>query len=104
MGLKPNGDQIDALIKHMDTNNNGLIEFLELVSLIAPGVTTEVSNNQEQLMELFLSFDRDNNGYITAAELARSMAKMGHTLFLNVGKMLGLLQLFGHYLHLSCCV
>nr|ABK25964.1 unknown [Picea sitchensis] len=80
LGLKPSGDQIDALIKRVDTNNNGLIEFPELVSLIAPGVTEEVSNNQEQLIELFRSFDRDGNGYITAAELARSMAKMGHAL------------------------
>ncbi|KMT08410.1 hypothetical protein BVRB_6g140870 [Beta vulgaris subsp. vulgaris] len=27
-----------------------------------------------------MSFDRDSNGYITAAELAGSMAKMGHPL------------------------
>ncbi|KAL8052777.1 hypothetical protein ABFX02_05G027100 [Erythranthe guttata] len=32
------------------------------------------------MMEVFRSFDRDGNGYITAAELAGSMAKMGHPL------------------------
>ena len=31
-------------------------------------------------MEVFRSFDRDGNGQITAAELAGSMAKMGHPL------------------------
>lgn len=31
-------------------------------------------------MEVFRSFDRDGNGYITASELAGSMAKMGHPL------------------------
>jgi calcium-binding protein CML len=40
----------------------------------------EVLINQEQLLEVFRSFDRDGNGFITAAELAGSMAKMGHPL------------------------
>ncbi|CAA2978042.1 probable calcium-binding CML16 [Olea europaea subsp. europaea] len=40
----------------------------------------EVLINQEQLMGVFLAFDHDGNGYITAAELAGQMAKMGHPL------------------------
>ncbi|KAA8538851.1 hypothetical protein F0562_025543 [Nyssa sinensis] len=35
---------------------------------------------EEQLRQLFRMFDRDGNGYITAAELAHSMAKLGHPL------------------------
>ncbi|XP_052199629.1 probable calcium-binding protein CML16 [Diospyros lotus] len=80
LGLKPTGDQIYVLLANMDSNGNGSIEFDELVEAILPDMSEEVLINQEQLMEVFRSFDRDGNGYITAAELAGQMAKMGHPL------------------------
>lgn len=80
LGLKPKGDQIHALLANMDANGNGLIEFDELVEAILPDMDEEVLISQDQLMEVFRSFDRDGNGYITAAELAGQMAKMGHPL------------------------
>ncbi|KAL2559081.1 putative calcium-binding protein CML16 [Forsythia ovata] len=80
LGLKPSGDQIHVLLANMDSNGNGSIEFDELVDAILPDMNEEVLINQEQLMSVFRSFDRDGNGYITAAELAGQMAKMGHPL------------------------
>ncbi|KAL2542714.1 putative calcium-binding protein CML16 [Abeliophyllum distichum] len=80
LGLKPSGDQIHVLLANMDSNGNGSIEFDELVDAISPDMNEEVLINQEQLMSVFRSFDRDGNGYITAAELAGQMAKMGHPL------------------------
>ncbi|CAI9768068.1 unnamed protein product [Fraxinus pennsylvanica] len=80
LGLKPSGDQIHVLLANMDSNGNGSIEFEELVDAILPDLNEEVLINQEQLMGVFRSFDRDGNGYITAAELAGQMAKMGHPL------------------------
>ncbi|KAA8529234.1 hypothetical protein F0562_033967 [Nyssa sinensis] len=80
LGLKPSGDQLHILLANMDSNGNGLIEFEELVDAILPDMNEEVLINQEQLLEVFQSFDRDGNGYITAAELAGQMAKMGHPL------------------------
>ena len=80
IGLKPSGNQLDALWANMDSNGNGSIEFDELVEAILPDISEEVLINQEQLMEIFRSFDRDGNGFITAAELAGQMAKMGHPL------------------------
>ncbi|XP_047978707.1 probable calcium-binding protein CML16, partial [Salvia hispanica] len=59
---------------------NGSIEFDELVGAILANTNKEVLLNQDQLIELFRSFDRDGSGYITAAELAGQMAKMGHAL------------------------
>ncbi|GAA0167959.1 calmodulin-related [Lithospermum erythrorhizon] len=78
LGLKPTGDQLHNLLNNMDANGNGLIEFEELVEAIMPDMNEEVLINQEQLMEVFRRFDRDGNGYITTAELAGQMAKMGH--------------------------
>ncbi|KAI3884460.1 hypothetical protein MKW98_002584 [Papaver atlanticum] len=80
LGLKPSGDQIQAMLSNIDANGNGSVEFDELVSAIMPDMNEEILINQEQLMEVFRSFDRDGNGYITAAELAGSMAKMGQPL------------------------
>ncbi|KAJ4710619.1 Calcium-binding EF-hand family protein [Melia azedarach] len=80
LGLKPSGDQLHILLANMDSNGNGLVEFDELVDVILPDMNEEVLINQEQLLEVFRSFDRDGNGFITAAELAGSMAKMGHPL------------------------
>lgn len=80
IGLKPSGDQVHVLLANMDANGNGFVEFDELVSTILPDLDEQVLLNQDQLMEVFRSFDRDGNGYITAAELAGQMAKMGHPL------------------------
>lgn len=81
LGLKPSSDQVDDLIQKADTNSNGLIEFSEFVALVSPELLPEKSPyTEEQLRQLFRLFDRDGNGYITAAELAHSMAKLGHAL------------------------
>ncbi|KAF4356832.1 hypothetical protein CsatB_019895 [Cannabis sativa] len=80
LGLKPTGDQLHAMLANIDANGNGAIEFEELVQAILPDINDQVLVNQDQLLEVFRSFDRDGNGYITAAELAGSMAKMGHPL------------------------
>nr|DAD48499.1 TPA_asm: hypothetical protein HUJ06_018436 [Nelumbo nucifera] len=43
-------------------------------------LTMKSPYTEEQLWQLFRMFDRDDNGYITTAELAHSMAKLGHAL------------------------
>lgn len=84
LGLKPSEDQLDALIQKADTNSNGLIEFSEFVALVEPElIRVKCPYNEEQLRMIFRMFDRDDKGYITAAELAHSMAKLGHALTAN---------------------
>ncbi|KAI3811894.1 hypothetical protein L1987_16590 [Smallanthus sonchifolius] len=80
IGLKPQGDQIHSLLATMDSNENGSIEFEELLNVILPDLNEEILINHDQLMEVFRSFDKDGNGYITAAELAGQMAKLGQPL------------------------
>ncbi|KAK3157239.1 hypothetical protein QOZ80_2AG0118150 [Eleusine coracana subsp. coracana] len=81
LGLKPSADQLDALIQRADTNSNGLVEFSEFVALVAPDLLADRSPySEDQLRRLFGIFDRDGNGFITAAELAHSMARLGHAL------------------------
>ncbi|XP_027125249.1 probable calcium-binding protein CML15 [Coffea arabica] len=80
LGLKPSGDQLHVLLSNMDSNGNGTVEFDELVNAIMPHLNEELWINQDMLLKVFHSFDRDGNGYITLAELAGSMAKMGQPL------------------------
>jgi len=81
LGVKHTGDQIYALLTSMDSNGNGYIEFDELAQALLPELNNhDIMINQEQLLDVFRLFDRDGNGFITAAELAGSMAKMGHPL------------------------
>ncbi|TQD85180.1 hypothetical protein C1H46_029268 [Malus baccata] len=76
LDLKPSGDQVHVLLANMDANGNGSVEFDELVSAILHDMDEKILVNQKQLLEVFRSFDRDSNGYITAAQLAGSTAKM----------------------------
>ncbi|KAJ8754391.1 hypothetical protein K2173_002842 [Erythroxylum novogranatense] len=81
LGLKPGPNQLETLIQKADTNNNGLVEFSEFVALVAPQLLPKKSPyGDKQLKHLFKMFDRDGNGFLTAAELAQSMAKLGHAL------------------------
>ncbi|KAJ6347768.1 hypothetical protein OIU76_004288 [Salix suchowensis] len=95
--VKLDDEQISELreiFRSFDRNNDGSLTQLELgsllrslglkpkfVALVAPELLPEKSPySEEQLTHLFKMFDRDGNGFITAAELAHSMAKLGHAL------------------------
>ncbi|KAL6291827.1 hypothetical protein ACE6H2_009337 [Prunus campanulata] len=84
LGVKPSHHQLQAVIRKVDTNHNGLVEFSEFVALVKPDLNLvqpqACSYSQDQLRNMFRMFDRDGNGYISPAELAHSMAKLGHPL------------------------
>lgn len=80
LGLKPAGHQLDALVQRADSNSNGMIEFAEFVALIGPELVKQDVFSDKELLTVFRAFDRDGNGFITAAELAHSMAKLGQAL------------------------
>ncbi|KAK6926173.1 EF-hand domain [Dillenia turbinata] len=81
LGLKPSEDRIEKLIQIAYLNNNGLVEFSEFVGLVEPDIVKAKSpHSEEELQKLFHMFDRDGNGFITAVEMAHSMAKLGQAL------------------------
>ncbi|KAG2680328.1 hypothetical protein I3760_11G095400 [Carya illinoinensis] len=81
LGLKPSPEQLETLIQKADKNSNGMVEFSEFVALVVPELLPAKSPyTEDQLRQLFGMFDRDGDGFITAAELAHSMAKLGHAL------------------------
>ncbi|KAK9271664.1 hypothetical protein L1049_002027 [Liquidambar formosana] len=81
LGLNPTADQLEGLIQKVDKNSNGLVEFSEFVVMVARDLReVNCPYSEDQLLKIFRMLDRDGNGYITAAELAHSMARMGHAL------------------------
>lgn len=50
LGLKPSGDQVQALLANMDSNGNGKVEFEELVRAILDDINEQVLVNQEELL------------------------------------------------------
>ncbi|KAL6127419.1 hypothetical protein ACLB2K_070784 [Fragaria x ananassa] len=84
LGLKASHEQVEALMQKADRNDNGLVEFSEFVVLVEPDLLQLQGGmcpySEEMLKNMFDMFDRDGNGYISAAELAHSMAKLGHAL------------------------
>ena len=67
--------QLDGIMKELDANNNGLIDFDEFVSLMsARSKATGTSLDEESdLREAFKVFDLDGNGTINAEELRSTM-------------------------------
>ncbi|XP_010501735.1 PREDICTED: probable calcium-binding protein CML17, partial [Camelina sativa] len=94
LGIKPSPDQFETLIDKADTKSNGLVEFPDFVALVSPELLSTTRRTtpytEEQLLRLFRIFDTDGNGFITAAELAHSMAKLGHAL--TVAELTGMIK------------
>nr|CDS30945.1 EF HAND 1 calcium binding site [Hymenolepis microstoma] len=76
VSLNPSSVQMELLMSHVDINGDGQIAFDEFVECFgakeltsAPDVTT--------LQETFRVFDKDNDGYITSAELQTVLQQLG---------------------------
>ena len=66
------------MINEVDMDGNGTIDFPEFLSLMARKM--KETDTEEELMEAFRVFDRDCNGFISAAELRHVMANLGEKL------------------------
>jgi len=62
----------------LDADGNGTIDFPEFLSLMARKMKD--TDTEEELIEAFKVFDRDGNGFISAAELRHVMTNLGEKL------------------------
>ena len=62
----------------VDVDGNGTIDFPEFLSLMARKMKDV--DSEEELREAFKVFDRDGNGFISAAELRHVMTNLGEKL------------------------
>jgi len=62
----------------LSQNGYGTIDFPEFLSLMARKMKD--TDTEEELIEAFKVFDRDGNGFISAAELRHVMTNLGEKL------------------------
>merc|ERR1712025_1408860 len=67
-----------GMINEVDADGNGTIDFPEFLSLMARKMKD--TDTEEELIEVFKVFDRDGNGFISAAELRHVMTNLGEKL------------------------
>ena len=64
------------MINEVDADGNGTIDFPEFCTLMARKMKD--TDSEEELKEAFRVFDKDGNGFISAAELRHIMVRVRH--------------------------
>jgi len=71
-------DELQEMIRSIDTDGNGEIDFDEFLELMANKMAG--GDEEAELQETFKYFDQGGKGYITRENLKEAMAKMGNNL------------------------
>ena len=96
LGQNPSESELQDMINEVDADNNGTIDFPgtalggKKTEIAADGIFVEFltmmarkmkdTDSEEEIREAFKVFDRDNNGFISAAELRHVMTSIGEKL------------------------
>ncbi|XP_048259366.1 calmodulin-like protein 12 [Haliotis rufescens] len=77
LGGEVTESQLADIVKEVDTNKNGKIEFIEFATMMAD--TVEEQQSDSEMLRAFKVFDKDNNGFISKSELRQVMVSLeGH--------------------------
>ena len=66
---------LQDMINEVDADGNGTVNFLEFLTWMARKMRD--TDSEEEIRETFEYFDKDRNGYISAAELRSRMTSLG---------------------------
>ncbi|GAB1609565.1 calmodulin, striated muscle [Argonauta hians] len=78
LGQNPSESELQDMINEVDVDGSGTIDFPEFLTMMARKMRD--SDTEEELREAFRVFDKDENGYISAAELHHVMTNLGEKL------------------------
>lgn len=78
LGQTPSAEELREMIRDVDVDGNGTIDFAEFLGLMARKIKD--TDADEELREAFKVFDKDQNGYISASELRHVMINLGEKL------------------------
>ncbi|NWR79303.1 CALMS protein, partial [Centropus bengalensis] len=78
LGQNPTEAELQDMVGEVDADSSGTIDFPEFLSLMARKMRD--TDSEEEIREAFRVFDKDGNGYISAAELRHVMTNLGEKL------------------------
>mmetsp|Transcript_8066 Transcript_8066/g.8928 ORF Transcript_8066/g.8928 Transcript_8066/m.8928 type:complete len:150 (+) Transcript_8066:46-495(+) len=78
LGQNPTESDLAEMIQDVDSDKSGTIDFPEFLSMMAKQMKNE--DTEEEIREAFKVFDKDGNGFISAAELRHVMTNLGEKL------------------------
>lgn len=78
LGSNPTDDDIQQMIKSVDDNGDGEIDFDEFLILMSTKKKNE--DPDKELMDAFKVFDADSSGTISRKELKKLMKQLGQKL------------------------
>lgn len=78
LGQNPTDAELHDMINEVDAAESGTIDFPEFLSLMSRKMKD--TDTEEELIEAFKVFDRDGNGFISAAEMRHVMTNLGEKL------------------------
>lgn len=75
LGNNPTEEEVDFMIKEVDEDGSGTIEFDEFLQMMANKMNS--INYEKIIWEAFKVYDRDGNGLISGAELRYVLSTQG---------------------------
>ncbi|KAG7531187.1 hypothetical protein FFLO_04546 [Filobasidium floriforme] len=78
LGQNPTEAELQEMVNEVDADGNNSIDFPEFLTMMARKMKD--TDSEEEIMEAFKVFDKDNNGQISAAELRHVMTNLGEKL------------------------
>ena len=71
LGQNPTEEELKQMIREVDLNGNGTIDFNEFLYLMVKKMNT--NDTEEELLETFKIFDRDGDGQVDYQEFVKMM-------------------------------
>ncbi|KAJ6551371.1 calmodulin-like protein 12-like protein [Mycena capillaripes] len=78
LGQNPTEAELRDMINEIDSDANCVIDFPEFLTMMARKMRD--TDSEEEIKKAFKVFDKDGNGYISAAELRQVMRNLGEKL------------------------